>query len=293
MSLARTGPESNFRLIRQSVRHSQEFQMNRIVSDDAEIVYDSSGSGPAVILLHPFPAHHEFWLPLAPRLASRYRLIMPDLRGHGESSLGTGAATMDKHAVDLARVLDEAGIRQASLVGVSIGGYIAFEFWRRFRDRLTGLVLCNTKASQDTSEARSARLEAARDVLERGTEPFFESMLTRALGETTRRSRPDLVEGALRMMRKMSAEAVAGVQHGMAERPDSTATLRTISVPVLIITGDEDILTGVPEAELMKPHIPGSQMRIVAKAGHYSPWEQPEEVGRMLRGFLDSLPRGA
>ena len=263
--------------------------MKKIFSDDAEIFYDVSGSGPVVILLHPFPVHHEFWVPALSHLASRYRLLMPDLRGHGESSLGQGPATMEKHALDLARVMDAEGIGQAPLVGVSIGGYIAFEFWRRFRERLTGLVLANTKASRDTPEARSVRLEAARDVLERGTEVFFESMLTKVLGETTRRSRPDLVDGALRMMGKMSAEDVAGVQRGMAERADSTATLQTISVPVMIVTGDEDLLTGVPEAELMKTHLPGSQMRIVAKAGHYSPWEQPEGVGRLLRNFLDSL----
>jgi 3-oxoadipate enol-lactonase len=91
-------------------------------------------------------------------------------------------------------------------------------------------------------------------------------------------------------MRKMSAEGVAGVQRGMAERPDSVAMLKTISVPTLIVTGDEDKLTGIPEAEIMKENIARSQMRVVAKAGHYSPWEQPEEVGRLLRQFLDSNP---
>jgi pimeloyl-ACP methyl ester carboxylesterase len=91
------------------------------------------------------------------------------------------------------------------------------------------------------------------------------------------------------MMRKMSAEDVAGVQRGMAERTDSMATLKTINVPTLIITGDEDVMTGVPEAEVMKQNIFGSQLRIVGKAGHYSPWEQPEEVGRLLRRFLDSV----
>ncbi len=116
-------------------------------------------------------------------------------------------------------------------------------------------------------------------------------MLPKLLGETTRRSRPDLVEGALRMARKMSAEDVAGVQRGMAERPDSVPTLKTITVPTLIITGDEDVLTGIPDAELMKQNTPGSQMKVVAKAGHFSPWEQPEEVGKILRGFLDSIPR--
>ncbi len=265
--------------------------MQRIVSDDAEIFYDVAGSGPPVVLLHPFPANHEFWLPVAQMLGSRYRLIMPDLRGHGESSLGSGSATMRKHASDIAAIMDDAGVDRIPLVGVSIGGYTIFEFWRRFRDRVTALVLCNTKAQSDTPEARANRLQSADDVIQRGTESFFESMLPKLLGGTTRRSRPDLVEGALSMMRKMSAEDVAGVQRGMAERPDSVPTLKTINVPTFIITGDEDILTGVAEAELMRHNIPGSEMRVVAKAGHFSPWEQPEEVGRLLRQFLDSVHR--
>jgi len=265
--------------------------MPRIPSDDAEIFYEANGSGSPVVLLHPFPVHHEFWAPHAQMLSSRYRLIMPDLRGHGESSLGSGPATMQKHAADIARVMDDAGIDRAPLVGVSIGGYAIFEFWRRFRDRVSALVLCNTKAQSDAPEARANRLQVADDVLQRGTEQFFEGMAQKVLGETTRRSRPDLVEGALRMMRKMSAENVAGVQRGMAERPDSVPTLKTITVPTLIITGDEDLMTGLPEAELMKANIPGSQMKVVAKAGHYSPWEQPEEVGKLLRQFLDSVHR--
>ena len=262
--------------------------MHRILSDDAEIFYDVAGSGPPVVLLHPFPLNHEFWIPVSQFLSSRYRVIMPDLRGHGESSLGEDTAIMAKHASDIIRVMNDAGIERAPLGGVSIGGYVIFEFWRRFRERVSALALCNTKAPADTPEARSARLESASDVLRRGTEPFFEGMAQKCFGETSRHLRPDLVEGALRMMRKMSAEDVAGVQRGMAERPDSTPTLKTINVPTLIVTGDEDKMTGVLEAELMKQNISNSQMKVVAKAGHYSPWEQPEEVGRILRQFLDS-----
>lgn len=263
--------------------------MERVISAGAEIFYDVLGEGPPVVLLHPFPVHHKFWLPVAPFLCSRYRLIMPDLRGHGESGLGDGPATMQKHAADIARVMTAVGVDRAPIVGVSIGGYAIFEFWRRFRERACALVLCNTKAAADTADARNGRLQAARDVLERGTEPFFEGMLQKVLGESTRRLRPDLVESGLRMMREMSAEDIAGVQRGMAERADSISTLKTINVPTLIITGDEDKMTGVPEAEIMKQNIARSQMRVIAKAGHYSPWEQPEEAGKILRNFLDAV----
>ena len=263
--------------------------MNQVRSGDAEICYEVLGDGAPVVLLHPFPADHELWRPAGQALLARYRLILPDLRGHGESGVGEGPATMAKHAADLARVLDQEDVGRAPFIGISIGGYVLFEFWRSFRGRVAALGLCNTKAPADTSEGRAGRLQAAATVLEQGTEPFFQSMVPKLLGETTRRTRPDLVEGALRMLRKMSPEDVARVQRGMAERPDSVPTLKTINVPTLILTGDEDILTGVSEAELMRQNVSGSQLKIIAKAGHYSPWEQPEEVGKVLRHFLDSI----
>ncbi len=260
-----------------------------INSADANIFYWTVGDGPSVILLHPFPVHHEFWLPVADALAARYRLILPDLRGHGDSDVGEGPATMEKHAADIARMMDDAGVGQAPLIGVSIGGYLLFEFWRRYRSRVAALVLCNTKAGADNTEARAGRLQAASDVLERGTEPFFETMVSRVLARSTRESRPDLVDGVLRMMRKMSPQDVAQVQRGMAERPDSIETLKTINVPTLLVTGDEDGMTGVSEAELMRQDISGSQLRVIPKAGHYSPWEQPELVARLMRQFLESV----
>jgi 3-oxoadipate enol-lactonase len=263
--------------------------MERITSGDAEICFDVLGNGSPVVLLHPFPVCREFWAPVANFLSNRYRLIIPDLRGHGDSALGEGPATMGKHAADIARVMTASGVGRAPLIGVSIGGYVIFEFWRQFRDRAAALVLCNTKAAADTAEARAGRMQAAEDVLRRGTETFCEGMLPKVFAETTHRSRPDLVNGALQMMRKMSPEDVAGVQRGMADRPDSIPTAQTINVPTLIITGDEDKLTGVSEAEVMKQNTRGSELKVVAKAGHYAPWEQPEHVGRLLRTFLDSL----
>src|SRR5882672_1656466 len=105
----------------------------RIKSNDAEISYWVLGDGQPVVLLHPFPANHESWLPVAEALSTRYRLIMPDLRGHGESEIGEGPALMEKNAADLANVMDAEDVGRAPLIGVSIGGYTLFEFWRRHR----------------------------------------------------------------------------------------------------------------------------------------------------------------
>ena len=261
--------------------------MPRVRSGDAAIVYDVFGDGPPVVLLHPFPACRDFWMPAAEMLATRYRIILPDLRAHGESDLGEGPATMEKLAVDIARVCDDAGVGRAVFAGVSIGGYALFEFWRRSRGRVAALVLSNTKAQPDTTEARANRLRAADDALERGTEPFIESMLPKLMGETTHRARPDLVAAARAMMRKMSAEDVAAVQRGMAERPDSVPTLKTINVPTMVLVGEEDPLTPLADAEIIRQNIPGAELRVIPKAGHYAPFEQSAEVGLIVRAFLD------
>lgn len=262
--------------------------MERVPSDDAEIVYRAEGSGPPVVLLHPFPAHHEFWNAIVPALSSRYRLIRPDLRGHGDSDIGEGPAVMTKHAADVARVMDAAGAGKAVLIGCSIGGYVLFECWRRFRVRISALVICDSRPQADSAEGRANRLKAAADVLEQGTEPFFQAQIPRLFGRTTLSTRPDLVDGAHRMMQKMSPEDVSQVQRGMAERPDSVPDLKTINVPTLILIGEEDVLSTVADGELMRQNIVGSQLKVIPKAGHYAAYEQPEAVGPILRQFVDS-----
>ncbi len=265
--------------------------MQTLRSDDAEIAYEVRGAGPALVLLHPFPANHEFWYPVAAALESSYRLILPDLRGHGASEVGDGPASMQKHAHDVMKVLDATGTDKAVFIGCSIGGYVMFELWKRCRDRVGALALCDTKAQADDAEARASRLKIAAEVLEEGTEPFLKSMLPKLMGKTTVASRPDLVQGAHAMMRQMSAEDISQVQQGMAARPDSVDILKTINVPTLIVIGEEDELSTVGNGALMRQHIPGSQMKIIPKAGHYAPWEQPEAVGGILRQFSDSVTR--
>jgi pimeloyl-ACP methyl ester carboxylesterase len=264
--------------------------MPRITSGDAQIFYEDMEQGPAVVLIHAFPANHTMWLPAAEMLSTHYRLILPDVRGHGDSEPGEGPATMEKHAADLGRVCDDADVKRAVFAGISIGGYILFEFWRRHRDRVRALILCDTKAQADNEEARKTRLQSAENVLESGPEPFLESMIPRLLGMTTQTTRPDLVEQTRGMLRRMSAKGIAAVQRGMAARPDSVETLKTINVPTLILVGEEDILTTAVDAELMQKHIPGSQLRVIPKGGHYTPFERHEAAAHEMRRFLDNLP---
>jgi pimeloyl-ACP methyl ester carboxylesterase len=261
--------------------------MNRIRSGDAEIAYEVLGNGPPLVLLHPFPAHHGLWLPAAQSLISRYRVVLPDLRGHGDSEIGDGPATMEKHASDLARVLDDAGVGRAIFCGVSIGGYILFEFWRRYRGRVAALGLCCTRAQADTDEARNTRLKNADLVLERGTEWFVDLMAPKLLGKSTQEARPDLVVDARRMMLQMSPQDIAQAQQGMAARPDSVTTLKTINVPTLVVMGEEDTLVPLSDGDLMRQHIANSRLAVIPKAGHFAVWEQPETVGKLIRQFVD------
>jgi pimeloyl-ACP methyl ester carboxylesterase len=253
----------------------------------AKIVYEVRGSGPSLLLLHPFPTNRHFWDSITPSLELRYRLIVPDLRGHGESGVGEGAS-MAHHAEDVFQICRETEIKQAAFVGVSIGGYLLFEFWRRHKEIVALLVLSNTRAQADSEEARTNRLKAADDVEKNGTSSFLDNTVPKLLGESTRRNRPDIVNRARTMMDAMSRNGLAAVQRGMAERPDSGATLPGISVSTLILRGQEDTLIPAQDAELMHNKILGSQLFSIAQAGHYAPMEKPQEFLKVLRPFLDS-----
>jgi pimeloyl-ACP methyl ester carboxylesterase len=258
-------------------------------SGDADIFYDEQGDGAPVVLLHPFPIHHGFWQNVSAILSPQYKLIMPDLRGMGASTPGDGPATMQKHAEDVRRVCDDARIGKAAFVGVSIGGYTLFEFWRRSRERAIGLAFCNTRANAETDEGKKGRLDAAQRIEERGTEQFLDGLIPILVGETTKRNRPDILEEAWRMALIATGKGLIANQLGMAERPDSIPTLTTISVPALFVGGTEDV--GAPPAEIERMHngARGSRMKIIQNAGHFAAMEKPQEFAEILREFLMTL----
>jgi 3-oxoadipate enol-lactonase len=264
--------------------------MPTLRSGDAQLYYEVAGNGPDVLLLHPFPLNRHFWDPVTPQLSTRYRVVLPDLRGHGDSELGEGPVTMQKLADDLFRLCLQERISKAFFVGVSIGGYLLFEFWRRYREQVAALVLANTRSGAEMPEDKANRLQLADRVLREGTDRFLEEMLPKLLSQTTRTNRPDIADAARRMMQSMSADDIAGVQRGMAERPDSVATLATINVPTLLIAGDEDSIP-LSEFELMRQQISGSRLQVISQAGHYAALEKPAEFGALLRTFLDGRLR--
>ena len=246
-----------------------------------------AGTGTPVVLLHAFPLDGRMWTPQVDALAGTYQVVVPDLRGFGAASeQAVEEAGMDLLADDVARLLDDRGLDRAVLCGLSMGGYVALAFARQHPDRLSGLVLCDTKAGADPEPARADRLQMAERVLAEGNRFVPEAMLPKLLGETSRRERPDVVERVVSLILEQDPRAIAGAQRGMAARADSTDVLASVAVPTLVITGEEDQTTGPEQGRALAAAIPEARFLVVAGAGHLASLERPEPVNEALLDFL-------
>lgn len=260
----------------------------QIERDGSRLFYTTLGSGPDVILLHPTPTNHAFWLPVARLLADRFRLTLVDLRGHGQSTAGTGAITMAKLAEDVHAVLQANGIVRAAFVGCSIGSYLLYEYWRRFPQEMAALVLTCGKPQPDTAANRERRHEWMDSAQQPGgLAKFFDLMADTLVGPTATRSNPEIRTAARAMMDAMPLPAMLAVQQGLMERPDSLPTLPTIQAPVCAIAGGEDQSSTLQEMQVVAEQVSGAEFHLLADAGHYAPFEQPQTVANLIGDFLD------
>jgi 3-oxoadipate enol-lactonase len=255
------------------------------------IGYDDVGSGVPVLFLHGFPHNRALWSPQLGALAAPARTICMDLRGFGESAAGgLGEITgVDDYADDAAALLGVLGLERVVLAGLSMGGYAALAFWRRHRERVRALVLCDTRATADTDAARLARREMQALVRTQGSTAVANQMIPGMVGRTTRLKNPELVDELHRMMSLAPVAGIVGALDALMNRPDSTTTLPTIDVPTLIVVGDEDVLTPVSDARAMHLAIAGSRLEVIAGAGHVSNMERPATFNHVLSEFLVSL----
>jgi 3-oxoadipate enol-lactonase len=252
---------------------------------------DSVEGSPVVLLAHGFPLNRSMWDPQLGPLRARARVIAPDLRGFGASEAGPpGPLTMDQHADDLAALLGHLGVREPVVFcGLSMGGYIAFAFWRRHRERIRALVLADTRATADSPEARQDRLAMAAKAEEVGSaQPAIDSMLPRMFSPSLRPDAPPRRQVEA-MMAGTSARAVADGQRGLAARPDSLGLLPTIAVPWLGLVGEHDALTPPREAERMVAALPNAQMEVIPQAGHLANLENPDAVTQALLAFVERV----
>jgi pimeloyl-ACP methyl ester carboxylesterase len=255
--------------------------------DGLSLYYQIHGSGDPVLLVHGFPLSGRLWEPITPALGRDFRLIVPDLRGLGRSE-PSASASMSRFADDLVALLDTIGeTRPVALVGMSMGGYIAFEFCRRRPDRLRALVLANTRAQADSAEEAQARRETAARVLREGSGIVAQAMVSRLFGA---QASPDLRQCWVERMAGEDPLGVAAALGAMAERPDSFHTLASTRLPMLIVAGEDDSLTPLEGARRMQQAAPHARLEVIPEAGHMSPVEQPGRFAEILRQFLKELP---
>ena len=255
--------------------------------------YDDVGTGQPVVFLHGFPLDRRMWAPQTEALAAQARCIAPDLRGFGETPLATPLApplSMEQYADDVAALLDALAVERATVVGLSMGGYVAFALWRRHPERVRALVLADTRAGADTDEVRDRRRALAELARARGSQAVADLQIEGLVGKSTRRDRPEVVRHLHEMLASASVDAIVGALTAMMTRPDSRDLLPTISVPTLVVVGDEDALTPPKEARAMQEAIRGSRLAVIPAAGHVSNFESPDEFNAQLRAFLGALP---
>lgn len=256
--------------------------------------YEVYGPGQPVVLLHGYPLDHRMWQAQIEALGEHCRVIAPDLRGFGQSSLDEGDAqrgvSMAQYAADVAALLDGLGVTEpVILCGFSMGGYIMWQFLRQFSDRVKAFVPCDTRAIADTAEAKAGRLKTAGEVLEKGVEPIIEAMLPKLVSVHTRKSRPEVVAELTSIMRSCHPAAIAAALRGMAERPDVTAELPKFTQPALVIVGAEDAISSSDEMRGIAEKLPNAKFVEIPDAGHMTTLENPEAVNAALVDFVRSL----
>lgn len=253
------------------------------------LAFDEQGSGdPPLVLLHGFPLDRTMWHAQVAGLAGHARIIAPDLRGLGASPVH-GPWSMDHYADDVVSILDALRIERAVIGGFSMGGYVTFAMWRRHRDRFAGMLLVDTRATADTDETRAKRREQVALVRERGAGPLADQQVTGLLGKTTRERNPAIVEAARTMMGRAPVDGIVGALEAMMARPDSTPELGTITVPTLIVVGDEDVITPPKESRAMQAQIPRAELALIGGAGHLAPMEKPAAFNAIVVDWLGRL----
>lgn len=261
----------------------------RVTVNGVSLAVDVRGDGPAILFVHGYPLDRTIWGPQLDGLDG-WRRIAPDLRGLGQSDAPDLGYAMGTYAEDLVALLDALGVGRTVVCGLSMGGYVAFELVRRWRDRVRGLVLIDTRAEADSPEGRRAREAAAQQAREAGADAVADAMLPDMLAPGTRQRDPALTERVRQIMARAPVAGIVGALSAMRERADSTPLLASLDgIPTLVVVGAEDRLIPPDRARAMADRIPGAQLTVIPGAGHLPTLEAPEATTTAVRDFLDSL----
>ncbi|MCH9653875.1 MAG: alpha/beta hydrolase [Planctomycetes bacterium] len=248
-----------------------------------------SGSGPPLLFVHGFPLNHQMWQAQIDWFQNHFTVIAPDLRGFGDSEITPGTVSMEQHANDLNALLDSLKIVEPVIFcGLSMGGYIAWEFWSHFPERLRAFILCDTRSDSDSNAGIATRLKMVDLVLKHGPESISSSMIPNLISEASQHDSPTITKSLTSMIESTDREGIAASQRGMAERKNYFDKLTEIRIPTLLIVGSEDRLTSPDVMKLMCSSLPHAEYCEVPGTGHMSPMEAPIFVNQAIEAFLAS-----
>ena len=244
-----------------------------------------------LVLLHAFPLGANLWEPQMRSIPAGWRLITPDLRGFGGSTEleAQGSVSMADYADDIVDLLEELGVRKAVIGGCSMGGYAALALYQLRPDLFDGLVLANTRAGADSPEARANRRNMMAVVDREGPSGIAKDMMPKLIGKTTQDTNPSIEANVRRLIKQQSPVGVRSAVQRMMHRADSTPLLAQVTVPALVITGEEDEMIPVDESRKMAAAISGATLVVVPGAGHLANLEQPDAFNHALGTFLSTL----
>jgi 3-oxoadipate enol-lactonase len=268
--------------------------MNHVVLKRGKLAYIDRGEGVPIVLVHGFPLDHTMWNSQIEALADRARVIAPDLRGFGQSPLGVvdpqRGITMEQYADELVELLDTLSIREpVILAGFSMGGYIAWQFVRKYADRLRALIQCDTRALADSDDARAGRLKMAENVAAWGSSRVAEMMGPKLFSPRALETQPKLMAELRSVVSRTPLTAIAAAQFGMAARPDVSADLPAIRLRTLILVGELDAISPPAEMRAIADAIPDAAFAIIPNAGHMTTMENPAAVNEALVAFLTTI----
>lgn len=255
-----------------------------------KIKYEEHGAGIPVVLLHAFPLSRKMWAgQIEPLAQNGFRVVLPDFFGFGQTEIDENANSLEDFAREINNLLEHLKIERAIIGGLSMGGYVTFDFYRLFPEKCRALVLADTTSSADTAEKRAGRMKTIEKIEQSGVGVLIEEMLPNLISDATKQQNPALVEKLTREFADVSQKGAINALKAMAERKSHDSLLKNISIPAALIFGEDDKVTNLENAQKMANEIPHAELFVMERAGHYSNLEQETEFNRVLIEFLLSI----
>ncbi|BAU53882.1 alpha/beta fold hydrolase [Mucilaginibacter gotjawali] len=262
--------------------------MATVILNNITINYKVTGAGMPLVLIHGHPFDHTMWYPQVAALADTCKVITPDLRGYGKSTLpASGKTTFENYATDMLLLLDHLEVGQFHLAGLSMGGQIIMEMFRQAPGRIRSLIFADTFASLDTPEVKQGRYDAANRLEREGMDAYAEEVIYKMMRPEHVKSMPEAAEFVIKMMKATSTAGAATALRARAERIDYLSEVFPgIKIPSLVIVGRQDEFTPVAMARTMQQNLQNCKLVVIEDAGHMPNLEHPEEFNQAVLDFL-------